>query len=88
MGRLTFARVIQALYLIVTLACLSLAPRGDVSDAGKYALLAVASLLTAAILVGLKCHRCGYSLYRTPNYRINLLVPAAGTCVHCGTPRN
>jgi hypothetical protein len=59
---------------------------GDASDIAKNALLAVGSLLTAMMLVALKCHRCGYSLYRTPNYRINLLVPAARTCAHCGTP--
>jgi len=85
---LTFARAVQFLYLLVGLACLSLLSHADVSDAGKYALLAVGSLMTAVILIGLKCHRCGYSMYRTPNYRINLLVPAARACAHCGASRN
>ena len=87
MSRLAFARVVQCLYLFICVALLSLA-HGDASDIAKNALLAVGSLLTAMMLVALKCRRCGYSLYRTPNYRINLLVPAARTCAHCGTPRS
>ena len=87
MSGLTFARVVQFTYLLIGLALLLL-PNSGASDSAKYAGLVFGSLLTAIILIGLKCRRCGYSVYRTPNYPINLLVPAARACAHCGMPKN
>jgi len=74
-SRLSFARTIQFLFIIVG-ACALLLPSARNADFdAKYLLLVLGSLLLAIIFVALKCPRCGYSLYRTRNYRIKPARP-------------
>jgi amino acid permease len=77
MSRLSLARTIQLLFIFVCACALLLPSTRNAAFDAKNLLLALGSLLLAMILVALKCPRCGYSLYRTKNYRINLLVPAS-----------
>ncbi|KQZ60686.1 hypothetical protein ASD67_15340 [Sphingopyxis sp. Root1497] len=88
MSRLSFARTIQFLFIIIGASALLLPSTRNADFDAKYLLLVLGSLLLAIIFVALKCPCCGYSLYRTRNYRINLLVPASRTCSHCQARRD
>jgi hypothetical protein len=87
LSKLTFARLIQLIDLTGGVGLLvSASQLGD--GLVTNALFIFMFIPTAMILVALKCPRCGYSLYRTKNYRINLLVPASRVCAYCQTRRD
>jgi hypothetical protein len=91
LNRLTFARLFQALYLIVIAAFVFLpdGPRAKIH--GDTTLLVAVSLMTAILFVSLRCRRCAASLYYSPSVpllHINLLIPAKRQCPKCGAARD